>query len=173
MFDVTYRLTLEDYKAYLEAYRLRSRFPWIGTAVFWIAFSANIAIASYFVIHATRGEGQLILAIPYFGLALLLLAVVNVLAPWFHKRNFQRLRLGQSDIRLQATDRKLTIRQAGLDADAQWQVIECITETPSHIFLWLSRAQAFILPLRAFAAQTEAARFLDFVRARIHAASGE
>jgi len=86
--------------------------------------------------------------------------------PWFA---FRRLAVRNQPVRLQFGD-TVAWSMNGMSGEASWSSVKRFLATPSGLFLFVSEAEAFMLPRRALADDAEFKSLAAFARERIAAA---
>ncbi|MEF2073806.1 YcxB family protein [Consotaella aegiceratis] len=157
----TYRLTVEDYAALINARGLRrhfgqpSRWLWYGLGV------ADLALLIAAIVVVDQSAGLWIVITLSAGAALAFSAPSLY---WLYvKRAFRRQRLGDADVTLELTETSVRIEGGGIETQLNDGSITKVDDRRNHILLWVNDMQAVILPKRALGARMSAGQFIDAV----------
>lgn len=145
-FSVATRLTLDDWRAYQRA--CTRRIPHETSIARLTRLSAFVAIGTgAALLFNWLGRP---LQFPSIIVGVLLVALPLLLG-W--RSSKQRIVpddpgafLGGQAYEFDPTG--LRVRRRGIDSFAHWSQVKSVTATPEHLFLWIDRFQAFVLPLR-------------------------
>ncbi len=164
MYDVTYTIDWTDFAAFAAAQekRIRRRGR-VANSLLW----ALLALIAGFIAWGFATGGALLT----LGGAIVLIAGVAILwrrygVPWLHRRQFALSRLGEGQMRLAVTDSGWRVTHRGTTTTGAWQRLDAVTSNPAHIFIWLGRHNALIVPRRAFPTAGAARAFESYVAAR-------
>ena len=160
-FSIATRFTLEDWRAYQRA--CTGRIPRETSIVRWVRLIAFVAIgAGAAVLCSWLGQP---LQFPSIAAGVLLMAVASWLSWRSSKQRVvpddQGAFLGSQSYQFDSTG--LRMHRQGIDSYAHWSQLKGITATAEHLFFWIDRFQAFVLPLRDLPADMTA----DAVRQQI------
>lgn len=139
-----YALTVEDYAALNDAIGLRRRFgqpaPWLWYAIGLV----NLAVLAYSI--NARGWG-------WSSVFSALLAAYAFAAPSLYwmilRRNYHKQGLGKGPVTLQLTKTGVESEQNGISSAVTYPAIASVDDRPKHVLIWISKAQALIVPKRA------------------------
>lgn len=164
-YDLTYRLSADDYVAMMDLYwsMTRGRRLWV-LFLQLIVFVAGIKEA---ITWWTYGEWL-------DGAAALLLLSAPLSVPLInrraYKRSFEKQRLGEGDVRLTADSEAARFKWVVADFSVPWRNVERVDSAGGRTFIWISGAQAMIVPRGAFASDADAGNFATWARERFSAA---
>lgn len=179
--EVEYELTREDYWELNQAF-MRRQFPFtkLWKPISWLlvlTFALMLLISALL----TLLEGSLdwvsrVFEPPLGSVLLLLIAalLVSLLLLAATRRWVKRLPrkdgalLGRHRLRL--SDQGLDVETKHVRGTVAWTGIAEVSESPEHVFIWLERAVAYIVPKRAFADVETARRFVEQARAYLASA---
>jgi hypothetical protein len=153
----TYRLTVEDYAALINAIGLRRRF---GQPPRWLWYTLGVVSASFFVIGAVLGRD--IWSTVFFGAVPVFAFAAPSLYWLMLRRAFRKQRLGEGDVVLSFGKSSLHMEQRGISSDIDYNEIRNVDERPDHILIWLNGVQAVIIPKRGLAGMS-AKNFIEMV----------
>jgi len=153
-FSIATRLTLDDWRAYQRA--CASRIPHETSTARLARLAAFIVIGVGFALlcnwlgrplqFPSIVAGVLLVTIPF----------------WLSWRSTKQrvvpddpgAFLGEQAYELGPTG--LRVRRQGIDSFAHWSQVRSVTVTPEHLFVWIDRFQAFVLPLRQLPSDSSA-----------------
>jgi YcxB-like protein len=164
--EVSYVFRLSDYEALAKAMRSPKwlRFERI---LFWLIFGANAALAAAAILLTgsfglNKSAGPVLAAI-----AVALLALDFVIAPWATRFNYRRLAIDGKVIKLMLDGEGLTASQDLASTRMSWPAFVRYSKLPTHAFLWLNKVQAVVIPFDAFVSGEQRDAFLNFIENRI------
>jgi YcxB-like protein len=161
-FDVSYRLTPEDFSAMMDSsWRLTPARRWRLRAIQVFTVLAGVfalAVGVYLPDWLAIGLGVLSLSAPIGA---------GIINRWAYGRIFERQRLGSGDVHMQADDVAISLFGPISDMRLPWASIQSVDETGHHVILWVHRYLAVPVPVAAFPSPAEATRFAAFARAHM------
>ncbi|HEX2552652.1 MAG TPA: YcxB family protein [Microvirga sp.] len=118
----------------------------------------------------TDPDTALAIAAAMAGLTAFMAAVDVVFERWMPWFGFRRLAVRNKPVRLHFGE-AIAWTTNGMSGEASWSSVKRLVATPQGLFLFISEAEAFMLPRRALASEAEFEAVAAFARAKI-AASG-
>jgi YcxB-like protein len=166
---VTYRFGLDDYVALVRAVRqlgLLGLGHWGRNGFFTVVFG-TAAIILFVTIEGVSMPFVLIFAAVLYGVTFAASLLIDAIAerPWF-RRFYRRFSIADKDVTLHFGD-ELGVRFAGVELKIQWPSIRHLIETKTHLFLFLSRAEGIVVPLRAVGSREKLGELAGSIRARL------
>ncbi|MCB1522407.1 MAG: YcxB family protein [Hyphomicrobiaceae bacterium] len=108
--------------------------------------------------------GDWAMAIYFAVVALLVISLDLVVAPWQVRRQFVHQRIGEFEIEFSADEEGFSTHSELGGGRTFWPAIRQVDETPEHIMLWPSNRIGYIVPKRAFASPEDAAAFVALAK---------
>lgn len=173
---VTYRFDRADYIALLKARRsisVLSRFGrWGRYACYGLFFVALINLNNLLSWSFDPLIDGLI-SVFFFVMIVLIApagewAADRVLSLWI----FPRFVAANKEITITFADDGLHTRNSGgMEGKLPWSSVTRVLETGNYLYLWISRAEAIIVPRRALPSDDAAAALATYIRSKVPAAS--
>lgn len=164
--NVRYRISLSDYNAMCHVIARKKRFYRTRDVLFWLLVVANIAIPVWLLSALTTNQIKaqwMTLLLPNFAIAVGLIVFRYLLVPYVQRYTFNKQELSKNEVWLEVGKQGLRAKWAGIDSKYSWDSIQDIDYAPHHLFFWINKMQAIILPLRAFKNDAHQNEFLDFI----------
>lgn len=83
---------------------------------------------------------------------------------WLLKRSFERQRLGEQEVELEASDQGVRSSTATSSSSHAWSEIRRFDETDTYFVLWINRIVALAVPKDCFTKDEERSAFAALVR---------
>ena len=82
---------------------------------------------------------------------------------------YRRNAIADRDVVLEFSGAAIEGGMTGISSRVGWTAVQSLIETPTHLFITVSRREALIVPRRAFGHDEEFRTLLGFIRARVAA----
>jgi hypothetical protein len=171
--SVTYRFGLEDYAALVRAARtlgpLGPLGRWGRIALFTVVFGTLVLIAAVLTTFRDASMSTLLgLAAFIYGLLFVSTAVGDLVGdPLLFRYRYRRLASAGKDMTLQFSDDRLLVRCVGVESTIPWPSFKWVIETKDHLFLFLSRAEGLVVPMRAVGSPQALGALASAIRNRV------
>lgn len=120
-----------------------------------------LAVIAYTWIVANGGDRSN----PLIMMVIVSLTVMYVVVPFVQRRSWKRNAIWQKQIEFNATPEHFEMSWgSSSQSKTAWVDVGEIEESPNHIYLWLGKSHAIIVPRRAFASEVEANQLLSMAR---------
>jgi hypothetical protein len=175
-YTYTYTYTYADCLATLRA-RNTGRRPGLRRAGRYVLFNAIfLGVAAGLAISDGAGPADfarpdivLMVVALMAGLTAFLAAVDGVFERWMPWFGFRRLAARNQPVRLHFGE-AIAWTMNGMSGEASWSSVKRLVRTPHGLFLFISEAEAFMLPRRALASDAEWDALAAFTESKMTAA---
>jgi uncharacterized membrane protein YcjF (UPF0283 family) len=159
---LTYTPQFSDYNALCDAVSSPRARLW-ELVIMWFVVLTNLALMAFAIIvfddltHPWRYLGWSL------GVITLILLGHYVGRPMVRKWNFNRLEIGKHPVRMQIDGATIETENALMSAKLNWDAVQRVTKTETHLLLWLNKLQALIVPFAALENAGDKQNLLDLV----------
>jgi hypothetical protein len=173
--SITYRFELNDYAALVRAGRTLGLLGWLGRwgriALFTLVFGTLVLIAA---VTTTFWDAPMstVLGFAAFIYALLFatVALADVVGePLLFRHRYRRFAIADKQVALRLNDNGVRATFAGVESSIPWPSFTRLIEASEHLFLFLSRAEAIVIPVRAVGNSEKLAELARSIRAKLGA----
>lgn len=173
LFRISYRLERGDHVARVIALTHRPLWHTLALAALYYGLLALLVLIQSGSLDSFAAELLRLLTaptffevLPYLLPGLLLLAPASWLTAAIAALAYKRSGAANMEITLDVTADGIEVSLADRASRVSWAAISRLIDTPSHLFIQLSRREALIIPRRAVAGDDRYHNLVGFIRAR-------
>lgn len=144
-----FTITFDDYNAMILNQPSNRLVGWKAHALILAMAGVNIAASAVFLSFERAPFGYGWISYVNGALGVFVLAMSYGLRPLLLRRHYAAAALRDNPLRFEADETSMRSSRKGLRSEFDWPDLLCWSETEKHLFFWINKIQAVIVPKRA------------------------